>query len=444
MGSAVRLQIFPLLDLNLNMKIVITAVGTRGDLQPFIALGLELKKSGHEVIIVSAKNEENFVRNYGLDFFALGVDIQKLMDGDEVQKMSKGNSPLKFILSHLKGSKKLKELMIRTQGEIWNACQNADVIIFHPGMPLGFFIAKEQNKISILANPFPVLSTKEYPSILFYTLPRMGKYYNLLTHFIFDSVFWALSKSAIVTFWKNNVGSKMNFSTSAIKQQIASGMPVINGYSELFFHHPKDWSKNITTTGSWIIESDSNFKPQVELEKFIKTGESPIYIGFGSMKDLDAFEITFEIILKALELTGQRAVVGLGWSSLKYIRSIPNSVFLIENVPHTWLFPQMKIVIHHGGAGTTVAGLIAGKPTIIIPHNADQPAWGQRVFELGLGPKPIKKTKLTAKNLADAIKEALKPEIVFNTAQFGRKLRKENGVEKAVTVIIMSQLKNKV
>jgi sterol 3beta-glucosyltransferase len=235
------------------MKIAITTVGTRGDLQPYIALGIGLQEAGHDVLLISAKNEESFVRSYGLDFFALNVDIQKLMEGEEVQEMSKGNNPLNFIVSHLKGSKKLKQLMLATQSEIWNACQNADLIIFHPGMPLGFFIAKERGKICVMANPFPVVATKDYPSILFYANPGLGKTFNRITHFIFEKLFWSLTKSAIVEFWNNTVKSKMNFSVSPIRQQINSGMPVINGYSEHLFHQPGDWSKNIHTTGSWFI-----------------------------------------------------------------------------------------------------------------------------------------------------------------------------------------------
>jgi sterol 3beta-glucosyltransferase len=104
------------------MKIAITAIGTRGDLQPYIALGLGLQQAGHDVTVISAKNEEAFVRNYGLNFFALSVDIQSLMDSEEVQAMSKGNNPVKFIVSHLKGSKKMKQLMVATQAEIWEGC----------------------------------------------------------------------------------------------------------------------------------------------------------------------------------------------------------------------------------------------------------------------------------------------------------------------------------
>jgi sterol 3beta-glucosyltransferase len=417
------------------MKIAITTVGTRGDLQPYIALALGLKEAGHQVLIVSSKNEKTFVENYGLDFFSLSVDIQKLMDGDEVQEMAKGSNPLKFIVSHLKGSKKLKQLMIDVQAEIWSACESADVIIYHPGMPLGFFIAQEKKRISIMANPFPVIATKDYPSILFYTSPKFGKLWNTITHKIFEKLFWLLSKSAVVAFWNKSVKTKMNFSASPIQQQIESGMPIINGYSNLLFNQSNDWPKNIHTTGNWVIEKEPNFVPPTDLVNFIADGEPPIYIGFGSMKDISSFEVTLDIIIKALEITNQRAVVALGWSNLTYKHNIPGNIFLVESIPHAWLFPKMKMVIHHGGAGTTAAGLRAGKPTIIIPHNADQPAWGQRVYELGVGAKPIKKINITAEKLASAIVFVQQASIVANADKLGQELRKENGVASAVKII---------
>jgi sterol 3beta-glucosyltransferase len=212
-------------------------------------------------------------------------------------------------------------------------------------------------------------------------------------------------------------------------------MPVLNGYSELLFQHSKTWDKNIHTTGSWAIKEEPNFTPPNELIQFIENEEPPLYIGFGSMKDIHTFKTTFQLILSALNKTKQRAVVCLGWSNLNYTEPIPENIYLIESIPHSWLFPQMSIVIHHGGAGTTAAGLTAGKPTIIIPHNADQPAWGQRVYELGVGSKPIKKSKLTAAKLANAITYALNPQVVIRAEELGQKLRKENGVANAVCII---------
>lgn len=418
------------------MKIAITTVGSRGDLQPFISIGLGLKDAGYDVLIVSAKNEEDYVINYGLKFFALDVDIQELMEGNsDVQEMTKGNNPIKFITSHLKSSKNLKTLMIKTHGEIWKACQDADLIVFHPGIPLGFFIAQVLNKKSVLLNPFPVVATKDYPSILFYSLPRLGRAYNSLTHKIFYKVFWALSKTAIVEFWNKNVHKKVDFKTSPLIQQIKSGRPVINAYSPLTFHPAVEWGNNVQTVGSLMIEKEENFVPTEELDDFIKIGEPPIFIGFGSMKDINSFTKTFEIISEAVTKTKQRAIIGLGWTKNSFTGNVPDNIFLIENIPFTWLFPRMKMVIHHGGAGTTAAGLIAGKPTLIIPHIADQPAWGQRVYELGVGAKPISKKNLSVENLSKAIQFALQPEIVKNAYQLGQRMRKENGNTRAIDII---------
>ena len=128
-------------------------------------------------------------------------------------------------------------------------------------------------------------------------------------------------------------------------------------------------------------------------------------------------------------------MIGLGWTNNSFSGVIPDNIFLIENIPFTWLFPQMKLVVHHGGAGTTAAGLIAGKPTIIIPHISDQPAWGQRIYELGVGAKPITKKNLSADNLSKAITFALQPKIVEAANQLGQAMRKENGCGKAVEII---------
>jgi sterol 3beta-glucosyltransferase len=256
-----------------------------------------------------------------------------------------------------------------------------------------------------------------------------------MTHAIFYKVFWALAKSAIVEFWTENVQTKVDFKTSPIQQQIISGRPVINAYSPLIFQPSTEWGNNVQTVGSLIIENESNFTPPKELENFIKNGEPPIFIGFGSMKNINSFTKTFEIISEAVTKTKQRAVIGLGWTKNSFSGTVPENIFLIENIPFSWLFPQMKLVVHHGGAGTTAAGLIAGKPTIIIPHIADQPGWGLRVYELGVGSKPISKKSLSAENLSKAITFALQPEIVNAAYKLGQSMRTENGIEKAIDII---------
>ena len=143
-----------------------------------------------------------------MDFsFPINVDIQKIMEGDKIQEMTKGDNPIKFITSHIKGTKSLKDSMLETQKEIWQGCQDSEILILHPGMPIPYFIAIEYNKISII-EPIPVISTKEYPSILFYNGIRLGGLYNLFTHFVFEKLFWTLTKSTIKEFWVMQLNQK--------------------------------------------------------------------------------------------------------------------------------------------------------------------------------------------------------------------------------------------
>mgnify|MGYP001545714827 CR=1 FL=1 len=417
------------------MKIAITTIGSRGDLQPFIALALGLKKTGHDVRIVTARNEENFVKGFDIEFSPVNVDIKQLMEGKEVQRMSKGNNPVKFISSHLHGSRKMKSLLVRAQHEIWEACSDAELLIFHPGMPIAFFKAQIENKKCIMLCPFPALSTGDYPSILFYNLPRFGKIGNRITHRIFYKAFWLMTKNAIKEFMKQEVDKVVNLSTSPIKQQVESNQPVINAYSSYLFSHSKDWAENVYTTGSLFIEDDGEYKPTIELKKFLAVDEPPIYIGFGSMKDKESFSKTIDIIEETARKTRQRFIVGLGWTNNSYKEAISENIFLIQSIPHTWLFQKVKLVIHHGGAGTTATGLLAGKPTIIIAHNADQPAWGKKIYELGLGAKPIRKKDLSSKRLVNAINYSLSPEVIKNANEMGKKMNDENGLQKAVNII---------
>lgn len=410
-------------------------VGTRGDLQPYIALGLGLKNAGYDVLLISSKNEEAFATSFGIAYYALNVDIEKIMEGDDVQKMAKGDNPINFIISHLRGSATLKQTMVAVQEEVWEACRGVDAIIYHPGMPNGYFIANELTIPAIMASPFPVTPTKDYPSILFYDGPRLGKLYNRLTHFIFERAFWAISKAAVKEFWTRKSRPNVVTASPPTQLQVSSGMPVVYGYSAYLFHRPAEWPANVQVTGNWFIQDEPNWTPPNDLVGFINAGPPPVYIGFGSIKDVTTFKQTFDIVLEALELASQRAVVALGWNKLNWHDPFPDRVFLLESAPHSWLFPQMAVVVHHGGAGTTAAGLIAGKPTVIIPHSADQPAWGRRVYELGVGSKPIPRKKLSAHKLADAIQMALAPTVAIKAEELSRKMRTENGVDYAVKII---------
>jgi sterol 3beta-glucosyltransferase len=211
-------------------------------------------------------------------------------------------------------------------------------------------------------------------------------------------------------------------------------VPVLYSFSRHVLPPPADWPGQIHVTGYWVLDESPNWQPPPALLKFLETGPPPVFIGFGSMSGRDPARTT-RLVLEALAKTSQRGLLVTGWGGLE-TEKLPEDVFKVENAPYDWLFPRMAAVAHHGGAGTTAAGLQAGKPTVICPFVADQPFWGQRVAALGAGPPQIPQRKLTADNLASAIQQATRDTgMQRRAAALGEKIRAEDGTGQAVSLI---------
>ena len=174
----------------------------------------------------------------------------------------------------------------------------------------------------------------------------------------------------------------------------------------------------------------SNYTPAPDLLAFLQDGPPPVYIGFGSIVVDDPNAMT-ELIFTAVKQTGQRALISQGWGGLGVDKSrVPEGVFMLGNVPHDWLFQHVSCVVHHGGAGTTAAGIKAGRPTVVVPFFGDQPFWGAMVARAGAGPLPIPHKQLTAENLASAITEALKPSSVERARELAARISEEKGTDR--------------
>jgi sterol 3beta-glucosyltransferase len=211
-------------------------------------------------------------------------------------------------------------------------------------------------------------------------------------------------------------------------------VPMLYAYSEAVVPRPADWDAHTVVTGYWFLDAPAGWQPPAALREFLAAGPPPVYVGFGSMFMAGGAETT-RLVLQALALSGQRGVVATGWGGLT-AETAPSDVFFLEAAPHDWLFPQVAAVVHHGGAGTTGAGLRAGRPTLICPLVGDQPFWGRRVAALGVGPAPLPLFKLTAERLADAITRATtEAGMRQRAAALGEHLRREDGVGRAVTFI---------
>ncbi|MCA9839913.1 MAG: glycosyltransferase family 1 protein [Trueperaceae bacterium] len=413
------------------MLICLLAAGTRGDTQPFIALGVALKEAGYQIRLAAAENFEALVTDYGLEFYPIQGNVEHFATNPELKASLAADNPLKTLRSF----KTLRDYAYEMQKDYYAACQGSDAIIYHPGVTIGYFAAQKLKIPSILASPFPFTPTKDYPALIFYQF-RLGKWANKLSHKLFEQVLWQTSSQPINRFWKERFGSLPQEFGKPYQKQHSQSRPTLISGSEHVFPRGSDWPDHVYNTGYWFLEKAQDWQASKELQDFLDKGPAPLYVGFGSIGNPETAEATTRLVIDALAQTGQRGVLATGWQGLQKVSLLPDHIFMLESAPHSWLFPRMAAVIHHGGAGTTAAGLRAGIPSIIIPHGLDQFAWGQRIYELGVGPKPIPKKKLSVPALAAAIESALAEKTRERALELGKKMESEKGLETATRIII--------
>ncbi len=411
------------------MRLLIFTAGSRGDVQPFVALGERLRARGHTVRLCTAARFRGFVEESGVEFAPMNDELLQLQEDPEVRRTIEGGGG---------GLKLLKRVgpMMRAALDDCSAAidPNADAVIFHPKALAGYHIAEKLHRPGFLAIHGPLFTpTAEFPCYLVPDL-HLGGWYNRITY---AAVRFATAPYAsMVNDWRKTalgLPSRGRFASDLVDPE---GHPtrVLYCYSEQLIPTPADWDDSTVVTGYWFLERGGGWTPPPALAAFLEGGPAPIYIGFGSMRGEDP-ERTSQIVLDAVVKSGQRAVIGSGWGGL-VAETCPPEVFIIERAPHDALFPLMAGVVHHGGAGTTAAGLKAGRPTLICPFGLDQPFWGKRVHAAGLGPAPITQRDLTVDGLAAALRELATDEDTAARCQaVGEAIRKEDGVGKAIDVI---------
>jgi len=413
------------------VKITFLTAGSRGDTQPYIALGLALQKAGHSVRIATFANFKALVESSGLEFYPVQGDVIQVSRSEIGREAMSPDNPLKVMLSF----NQLKKLVGNLQQDFYNACIGADAVAYHPGAAIGYFTAQEMKIPAVLATPYAFTPTSDYPSLLFYHLPRLGNIYNSLTHRIQAQIFWSTASQAIREYWQRQFGHPPANFGNPFQRQITRHDPTLISYSEHVFPRPAGWPEHVHITGYWFLDEEAGWQPPQDLLDFLQDGEPPVYVGFGSVGDATMAEQKTRLVIEALKQSGQRGVLATGWNAMTKIINLPESIYMIDSAPHSWLFPRMAAVVHHGGAGTTAAGFRAGVPNIILPFGNDQFAWGLRAFELGVGPRPVPQKRLTVETLAGAITAALQPQVFAAAGTLGEKIRREHGAENAAEII---------
>lgn len=408
------------------MHISIFVYGTWGDIRPHVVLGMELQKVGHEVQVIASRVYEDWVRERNLGFYPLTADVN-VFTKENASLMDAG------VITQLQTAKKVLNPLFTQAGlEVLEATRESDVLMtVEFGIGLLFDVLKVNNLKTILINPAPLNPTVEFPCAAMPPAPSwfpFPHWYNRTTSSIVRRLTWSVMSSARNTIATDHLGlPKSKFKDL---QAMLADTPALTTVSKHLVQRPSDWGEQFQVTG-YLFDDDPDWTPPQDLQDFLDAGEAPVYIGFGSMPDSKP-QATTQTIIDAVQKSGKRAVILKGWAGLQ-ADNVPETIHIVSYAPHSWLFPKMSAVIHHGGAGTTASGFRAGIPMTIVPHNADQPYWGRCVKELGVGTDPIPRKKLTVENLAEAIKTVTEDKRLHENAQIlSKKIQQEDGLAEAV------------
>src|SRR5574341_903041 len=413
------------------MRITVLALGSRGDVQPSAALGRGLKEAGHTVTLAIPPEFEPFAQRNRLGYAPIRVNIRAVMETNNLRRLVNAKANL---LSFVRSILTLDLTMFKhVLADSMAASRDADLLVWHAIAP-GYDIAAELGIPALMASPVPFSRTRAFSSALLPPL-KLGEYLNWQSHRLIEGTLWLVNRVMWNAGHKETPGLPRLPLTSPYERMYRDQSPILYEFSPHVIPRPPDWGEHLHITGYWFLDQHDGWTPPADLLEFLEKGAPPIFAGFGSMTGGDPQAAT-ELVLTALRMAGQRGVLVSGWGGLGKGVSGHEDVYVLDSVPHDWLFPRMSGVVHHGGAGTTGAGLRAGVPSLVLPHWGDQFFWGNRVFELGVGPKPIARTSLNAEKLAAAIAQmATDQDMRRRAAELGEKIRAEDGIGEAAKVI---------
>jgi sterol 3beta-glucosyltransferase len=411
------------------MRILLIGFGSRGDVQPLIPLGNGLKEAGYEVSIAAGSNFQQWIEDEGFNYELCHVDMEAVMNSENAKEWveNSSNNPIKEAQNM---RRLVSDFGIEGAEDFIEMAEKADVLV--SGLPIFHIIeslAQKFNKKHITILFVPMNPTRDADATMVPMIPQKSIFLNRLSGYIGQYFTHYIFGDAANTFRESIDLPPMRYSDYV--RAYNRDVPVIYGLSQQVMPRPDDWREHIYVTGYWFHDTKGDWQASSELETFLKAGKAPVYIGFGSMSNKNP-EATTRIMIDALKQTGQRGIIYTGWAGLE-AEDLPEDIFLLDYAPHDWLFPRMAAVIHHGGAGTTAAGLRAGVPSAVVSHMADQPYWGRRIHELAVGAPLIRRHELSTERLADTIQLMINDTAMQErAAELGERIRQENGVANAV------------
>lgn len=417
------------------MKFCIICSGSYGDMRPYVALAIGLKKRGHDVVLASYKPAKSLCEQYGIAYFQLEGDIYDLVSIDKVEKFlfEKQGSKIALFREYLKALKTVLSIQLESSAKVVKGC---DVLIYNTVSYAGPHLAEYLDVPSFCITLVPDLQTKQHPPTSYFSHPltKLGKVGNYLAHFLQTQKNWHAVR-ADINQWRKNVLNlrKMSFWGPRYDHFIRD-IPVILPFNPYLINRPKDWPCNVHITNFLRIIDQETWTLPPGLKDFL-AGNDSLYITLGTLNSVCPKKIV-ENVIDVLTKQNIKAIISASWPGIKDLK-LPPWIFALDYVPHGWLLPQVKAIIHHGGIGTTASGLYAGLPSMVIPFVGDEFYWGTKLFEWQVGPRMLTVQEFSEKAFEERVKSLLSNSSYKAKAmQIKQKLEETpDGVEMTLDVI---------
>lgn len=412
-------------------RIAILTFGSRGDVQPFLALALALQRQGAEPVLGAHAVFRGLIEGHGVAYAELAGDPVAWMRS-QARLRSMVRRP--EVLTAARAFALEWAPTIRTMLEQSTSLAEAsDAVVFSHGALAGPHLHEALGKPSAFASLQPWDVTGEYPSVAMRQAPRqpgpLRRAFNRTSHWIGEQVVWFPWRPTVNAWRRQRLGLKAVPFLSTPWRGMGPEVVRVYGYSPYVAPPPSDWPGDRYVSGWWLLRRKSDWSPPAELTEFLEAGERPVYVGFGShqpARDVAQLEEAVDVVTRRL---GLRTVLAAGWSGLGAASS-SNERLVLTEAPHDWLFPRMRAVVHHGGAGTTGAAFHAGVPQVVVPAFFDQHHWSVRVEQLGVGARLVA-SKFSDERLQEALERAMRPGVAERAASVAEVLRMEAGAEGA-------------
>lgn len=417
------------------MNITLLSYGTRGDTQPFVALASALQTQGHDVLVAAPINDEAFVRRCGVGYAPLKGDIQAIFASEDGRRWLSSGNVAAFLKAMTALGHGWRHALMR---DIHAAVADADAVVSQAVIQDLALIAAETRRLPLMyAHLFPLCATTAFPNPLVTTATLPLPIMNRWTHDLFNTLWWQVARRDINELRVASGLRPINETANLRGRRLKT--PILQVFSDHVLPRPGDWGPEHLVTGFWRLPDAvkarlGELDPPPGLPEWLAAGPPPIYVGLGSMpvRDPDAMLQTVAAVTAEL---GLRAVIGAGWGiPIASVVRLPEHLTIVPAVNHDWLFPHCAAVVHHGGVGTTAAGLRAGVPTLVCAVFGDQPFWGKRVQALGVG-ATMAFADLDRETLTRGLRRLQSPDVRRRAAALGERLRQEDGLAQAVTAI---------